>query len=347
MPTALQRSRDILANGVARVRAGLADIDRQQSKPGPEIQVQPFDAANVSTPAALLKLGTSIAAARRQRANFDEARRMLAVTRAEKAQTEALEADKTRAEIAKLRADAATGPTIAAGDKIVPSGPYKGRTYAEANLDIEITRLNKPAAPRDERLVQVAGPNGTTVWARESVAEGQRAAQAPRSVTGIERQSLSYFNRAKSTFEMIEKPDDAGRSLEDRIATDANLVRQLQLGHAPNVLQTPDQQVYRAMQRAFTEARLRKESGAAVPLHEVEKDSKMYFAVPGDSPAVIAAKRAARAVVLDGMKFASGRAYDEYYGEPGVFDGSGAKQGAAAGAPTQADRAYVESLGIK
>jgi len=152
------------------------------------------------------------------------------------------------------------------------------------------------------------GPNGVPTWVREAQAVGQPAAQAARAVTGLERQALAYYNRAQ----------DAGitaGALENQV-TGAGIVGQAQLQWAPNLLKTPDQRRYRQAQRAFTEARLRKESGAAIPPHEYENDAQTYFAQPGDDQATIAQKRAKREVVLDGLAFSSGRAYEEYFGSP-------------------------------
>jgi hypothetical protein len=127
-----------------------------------------------------------------------------------------------------------------------------------------------------------------------------------RPSLGAERQSLAYFNRAKQAIADISP-------IEPEIAK-AGLWEQGQLQFAPNILQTQQQQSYRQAQRAFTEARLRKESGAAIPTAEYENDAKTYFAQPGDSPDTIEQKRRARAVVLDGLRFSAGKAYGEYYG---------------------------------
>jgi hypothetical protein len=162
--------------------------------------------------------------------------------------------------------------------------------------------------PSPESLVQIMGPNGAPIWVRESDAVGNPSARPARAVTGVERQALSYYNRAKDAAVSVEK-------LEPSVSG-AGVVSQGQLQYAPNVLQTPNQRRYRQAQRAFTEARLRKESGAAIPVHEYENDSKTYFARPGDDPATIEQKRLKRQTVLDGLAFASGRAYEEYYGEP-------------------------------
>lgn len=174
----------------------------------------------------------------------------------------------------------------------------------------------EPRAPRDERLVQIAGPNGTAVWVRESEAVGKPAAQAARSVTGGERQTLAFYNRGKEASDTLAAVDQSGKSLEERIATQ-NKAGQLWGALAPNLVQTEDQQLYRQAQRAFTEARLRKESGAAIPQGEYDTDARTYFAQPGDSPALIEQKRKARENVLEGLKFSAGKAFDEFYGESG------------------------------
>lgn len=129
-----------------------------------------------------------------------------------------------------------------------------------------------------------------------------------RPSLGAERTALAYFNRAK------QASDDIG-TMEEGIAK-MGLAGQARLQMAPNFLQSPENQQYRQAQRAFTEARLRKESGAAIPTAEYENDSKTYFAQPGDGPDVIAQKREARQRVLEGLQFASGKAYEEFYGSP-------------------------------
>lgn len=136
---------------------------------------------------------------------------------------------------------------------------------------------------------------------------------ASKPSTGSEKQTLSYYNRMKTAEETIQ-------ALEGKMAN-MPLPQQYQMRYAPNQFQSSDQQKYRQAQRAFTEARLRKESGAAIPQGEYDTDAQTYFAQPGDSPEVRAQKRAARKSVLDGLKFSSGRAYEEFYGETGGNSG--------------------------
>jgi hypothetical protein len=178
----------------------------------------------------------------------------------------------------------------------------------------------EPDKPKDERIVQVMGDKGTPIWVRESDAVGKPAAQAPRAVTGAERGVLAYYNRAKEAVETLTSGD--ANSLESRMAKQG-LAGQAQLKQPFNLLQTGEQQQYRQAQRAFTEARLRKESGAAIPVNEYDNDAKTYFAQPGDDPKTIEQKRKARDTVLEGLKFSSGKAYDEFYGEPNISSARG------------------------
>jgi len=143
-----------------------------------------------------------------------------------------------------------------------------------------------------------------------------------KPATGAERQALSFYNRAAEAAKTVTP-------LEEGIGQ-MGLAGQARLEYAPNFLQSPEGQSYRQAQRAFTEARLRKESGAAIPPAEYENDSKTYFAQPGDSAAILEQKRKARQTVLDGLAFSSGKAYDEFYGEPRTKPGGGQAASATA-----------------
>jgi hypothetical protein len=128
-----------------------------------------------------------------------------------------------------------------------------------------------------------------------------------KPATGVERRTFGFFNR-------IRQADIDLESTEEEIAN-LGFLGQGRLAWAPNVAQSETGQLYTQAQRAFTEARLRKDSGAAIPPHEFESDAKTYFAQPGDGPAVIAQKRRARAALAASMARESGNALTEEYGE--------------------------------
>lgn len=134
---------------------------------------------------------------------------------------------------------------------------------------------------------------------------------APKPSTGEQKRALSYYNRGKQAVDIIERPGTNG-SLEDRMAT---WVAQ-GASKLPDWLKPSDQKAYVNAQRAFTQAKLRLESGAAISPAEYESDARTYFAQPGDTPVDLERKKALRAQVLDGLAQESGGAYGEYYGSP-------------------------------
>ena len=211
---------------------------------------------------------------------------------------------------------------------------WKGTDLANQNNENALTRAsnlriaNIRAQDSGEPLVSVAGPDGKPVLVPRSQAAGMSPVTATKPTLGIERSSLSFYNRAKEAVEAMSQPDASGSSLESRISGQG-IARQLQGQLAPNMVQTTDQQRYRQAQRAFTEARLRKESGAAIAPLEYENDAKTYFMQPGDDPKTSQQKAKLRQDVLDGLKFQAGRAFNEFYGDqPGETKPSGPEIGA-------------------
>lgn len=189
-----------------------------------------------------------------------------------------------------------------------PQPRVVGRSLVSPDGKVIYRDPDTPAAPKEDRLVQVMGPEGTPIWVREREAVGKPAAQAARAVTGEERKTLGFYNRAKEAADSIE-------ALEDKMQKQG-LFDQARLASGQPLLQTDEQQAYTQAQRAFTEARLRKESGAAIANSEYANDRRIYFQQPGDSEAVKEQKKAARAVVLNSLGYGAGKAYEEYYGQP-------------------------------
>lgn len=152
-------------------------------------------------------------------------------------------------------------------------------------------------------------PSAKTAIASELAKRGFDFAGRTKSAapTGAQGKNLNFFNRAKQASE-----DLAG--VEGQIA---NMGTMAQGWNAvmPSFMQSETGQLYEQAQRAFTEARLRKESGAAIANSEYEKDRKTYFVQPGDSPATIAQKQRARANLLASLAFEAGPAFEQYYGD--------------------------------
>lgn len=110
------------------------------------------------------------------------------------------------------------------------------------------------------------------------------------------------------------------------------------------------QQVEQA-QRDFTNSVLRQESGAAISAGEFDNARKQYFPQPGDSPEVIAQKRANRQMAIDGFKISAGPGAKNFSAPKppsgAVAQALGeAKAAIAAGAPRDAVLKRLQQLGV-
>jgi hypothetical protein len=170
---------------------------------------------------------------------------------------------------------------------------------------------------------QVVGPDGkpamVVVDRRAGTArpidmpQGFEPNRPARPVTGAERQTLNYFNR------MLEAERQA-RKVEETLGGGDLAAQQYAPGWLENWLQSKEGQAYTQAQRTYTEARLRKESGAAIPPNEFETDRKTNFRIAGDAPDLLPQKRGSRLTTLRGLGNASGRALQEFYGENVTLD---------------------------
>ncbi len=80
------------------------------------------------------------------------------------------------------------------------------------------------------------------------------------------------------------------------------------LGIAANYRLSPNDQRMEQAKRDFTNAVLRKESGAAISASEFDNADRQYFPQPGDSAQVIEQKRRNRKTAIDGISEAAGPA---------------------------------------
>ena len=168
---------------------------------------------------------------------------------------------------------------------------------------------NASRAPQASEPLEAVLVNGKPVLVPRSQAAGMTPAPSSQSKppTEGERTAMRFYERMKGATEDLSR-------VEESIAN-KGLGGQAVLKFAPNVLQPEENQLYQQAQRAFTEARLRKDSGAAIPEYEFENDRRMYFAQPGDTKAVIEQKRKSRETAMSALRRSAARAYEETYGE--------------------------------
>lgn len=180
-------------------------------------------------------------------------------------------------------------------------------------------------------LEQTEGPSGIKTrgelrligarTAGDLQAARERAAIG-RPPTGEQQKTLGFFNRMKDAIDTIEK-------VEDKL-TDEDL---LLINNMPtwtpellrNVRLSDSGRQYLQAIRTYTEARLRKESGAAIPTSEYETDRQAIGRAVKDDPATAANKKRTRRITAEGLAFGAGPAYREFYGrefEPGELTGA-------------------------
>jgi hypothetical protein len=227
----------------------------------------------------------------------------------------------------------AAGPVEAPKPEAPPQPRVVGRSLVGPDGKV-IYRDPESSSPKTENKIWVMRPGQDgkmqTVFVSESqVQPGDQPANTRsgegRPSLGGEKAALGFFNRAKQA-------DEELKTLTAQISG-KGLGGQAWMALAPNFLQTQEGQAYQQAQRAFTEARLRKDSGAAIPETEFANDRKTYFAQPGDSAETAAQKERGRAAVLASLAFQAGRALNEFYGEDAepLLEGYKARQAPSAG----------------
>jgi hypothetical protein len=204
--------------------------------------------------------------------------------------------------------------TSAPDPNVVADNRRQDMTAAETrrhNLAMEAQARQSGASNGDPGpLESIIGPDGVAIRVPRKDAVGKPVPSGnQKPASGVERKALAFFNRA-------EQADKDLEALEPKIA-EMGLAGQTRLGYAPNMLQSEEGQLYTQAQRAFTEARLRKDSGAAIPNSEFENDRKTYFVQPGDTKENIDQKRRARGAILASLGFESGQALGEFVGDAG------------------------------
>jgi hypothetical protein len=126
--------------------------------------------------------------------------------------------------------------------------------------------------------------------------------------SAAEQRVYGFYTRAKDAADTLDQMQDS--------MVKKGLAAQGWQKWGPNWLQSDENQVYSQAQRQFTEARLRKDSGAAIAPGEYENDRITYFPQPGDGPKVLARKAAARKALLESLHRESGRAAAVHDGAP-------------------------------
>jgi len=132
---------------------------------------------------------------------------------------------------------------------------------------------------------------------RADAKNGPASERIPKQNEFAARNYADMATQAEANLEKLLAGDPlkgvAAYSPTDKISTQGDYV--------PNIVKSGGTQQYEQIERQFVQAVLRKESGASISPEEMSTNRKKYFAKPGDGPEVVAQKKAARALAVQGL----------------------------------------------
>lgn len=207
-----------------------------------------------------------------------------------------------------------------------------------------LTSAPTPAAPRRDSInvLTLRDAEGNDVLVRMNVDTGQvepvdtgglsprPTGTSTRPPTGAQTNARSFFERMREAIGELEATEDQLSSKDLYLINNSPAPEMIN-----NALLSDAGQVYLRALRQYTEARLRKESGAAIPTSEYETDRLTVGRQVSDREQALANKRRSRRTTAIGIAAAAGPAYESYYGRP--FDPDTVFDDAAAPPPPPGD----------
>jgi hypothetical protein len=176
----------------------------------------------------------------------------------------------------------------AAGPEFRPATPEEAARYGATGGQIGTDGRFYPINPPSGFEVVTGADGATTVR--------QGAGVGGRPLTEVQSKDNVFATRAEGALRAFEPVADAMTSIGDRAANldPTGLVR--------GAVQSDDFQVAQQAGDEFLQAILRKDTGAAITSQEQALYGQTYIPQPGDNPAVLAAKRQARARAVEALK---------------------------------------------
>jgi hypothetical protein len=182
--------------------------------------------------------------------------------------------------------------------------PKDVRQEARAAEDQQMQRDN---AVRAERAADRADKT-----AQRQAAAAEKAANAAAKPTEYQSKSAGFLGRmmqAERDFGAVPEGDRGGRSLSRQA------LHNIAPGLENTLLNSADRQKADQAIENFIAASLRQESGAAISAGEFDRQYKIFFPAPGDSPEVIRQKAEARRQAIEGFRVSAGPLADAIAGK--------------------------------
>lgn len=209
------------------------------------------------------------------------------------------------------------------GRAVLPFDPNSGINLLKQSREeerqqalLERTGGTGVSAPRGYRWTKEGnleyipgGESDPSVIAQLEGIKSAYKAKEPKPLTEVQGNAVGFGMRAAKSHDIINDLEARGVKTGSLIKQGLESVPLIggALGMAANSLvASPEQQQVEQSQRDFVNALLRKESGASISPTEFENARKQYFAQPGDSPEVLAQKRANRETAIEALRVQAG-----------------------------------------
>jgi hypothetical protein len=178
---------------------------------------------------------------------------------------------------------APTPPPATGGQGVNPfAKPEAAPSPATWNAPVVETRGGKQVR------VRYGTYNGQPI--EQVMGEAEITPEAPKPATADERSAKGYLDR------MVASEAELDKLVSEGFTPNAKDFYTAGEGAALNWMSSPKGQVWRQQQEDWVRAKLRRESGAAIPPEEMDREIKTYFPQPGDSKDVIEAKKRSRSM---------------------------------------------------
>lgn len=139
----------------------------------------------------------------------------------------------------------------------------------------------------------------------------KEVAPTEKNYKQFQLQNAAYADRMVNAENLLGKVENQSAMVSNK----ASALGKIPIvgGYLENVALNDTQQLFRNAANDWIRAKLRKESGAAIGVKEMEDEYRTYFPMPGDSAEVIRQKAQLRKVATDSMIKQTSGAYDDMY----------------------------------
>jgi len=207
-------------------------------------------------------------------------------------------------------------------EQVKPTNLMQNLTAAGVNLDTSAGQKTMLGAIMKPQTQINMGAGAGTMWTPEQV---KQAGLPVNSVVTEDRYGKpQILSKEKYTQPQILSGTYAARMNDATVSIDkimaggfdpSGVMQNIDQFGIPNIaanyMRTPEGQQYRQAQENWISANLRKESGAAIPEQEMDREIKKWFPYPGDANKVIVQKSESRKTAERGMQKAAGGSYQE------------------------------------